>query len=72
VVSLDFKDKMAYNDFDFVYVPHGIGYLFLKDIADNVSLVKALAASVFKGKLIVEGGSSPIFGRPSAFQAKAR
>ena len=63
VVSLDFKDKMAYNDFDFIYVPHGIGYLFLKDIIDNVSFVKTLAASVFKGKLIIEGGSSPIFGK---------
>ena len=71
VISLDFKDKMAYNDFDFVYVPHGIGYLFLKDIADNVSLVKALAASVFKGKLIVEGGSSPIFGKAFRFPSES-
>ncbi|HXK99244.1 MAG TPA: hydrogenobyrinic acid a,c-diamide synthase, partial [Acetomicrobium sp.] len=63
VIPLDFKDKIAYNDFNFIYVPHGIGYMFMVDLIDNVSLMEVLAASRFKGKLFVEGGTSPIFGK---------
>ena len=62
VIPLDFKDKIAYNDVNFIYVPHGMGYMFMVDLIDNVSLMEALAASRFKGKLFVEGGASPIFG----------
>lgn len=62
VISLPYDEITNYSDLDFIYVPHGIGYVFMKDLVENRSLAKAFSSVLVKGKLLIEGGSSPIFG----------